>query len=200
MMEQVELRAKADARREVEMAYAAAHAEWFRVWAVAHVWEKANLFDLVRDDLFRPDDFIPRDWASLARHLARLGREAAALGSVALTQMHDVALLGWKIKGAIETRSQLLQLNQLSDAAAVYRQLDNDLIPSLRGRASEAAQLFEDAINQGELGRGGYKMDFNESVIRSETAKRLLVTANQRFGERCKPEWRLRLTKLWNRR
>src|SRR5206468_4559174 len=56
-----------DRREREDVAYAAVHAEYFRLWTVSEQWRMAELANPAVVATMSPDDILPRDWASLTQ-------------------------------------------------------------------------------------------------------------------------------------
>ena len=77
--------------RELDLAYQTLWAEHFRLDALADAWESGDLVQMSLAGVLRPEDVLPRDWATQTTMFGRLGQEAGYLGGVAITQAHDLA-------------------------------------------------------------------------------------------------------------
>jgi len=137
-----------DKREREDVAYAAVHAEYFRIWTLSEQWRRAELANPAVVATMSPDDILPRDWASLTHDLAQLGYLPANIGGFALALAHDAS----RHARALFEEVMAYQQMRPNDPKAADK-FDQEHTPRLieaenvlKKLATEAARTLEDAL------------------------------------------------------
>lgn len=168
-------RTEAEAK-EVDLAFQTVWAEHFRLDALAASYAKADLLQMSLTGILRPEDVLPRDWATQTRMLARLGAEAGYLGGVAITLAHDLArdihefnqsiadLFDRNDERAIGLKVASIRTTGRGSRLAMYEE-------RIRGQCRELATLTWDAASHSPRGDIVRTLTFRDDLA-SEVARK----------------------------
>lgn len=166
--------AEMEERREVDAAYAAVHAEWFRIWAVSEQWRATDLVEWATAGALDPDDIVPRGWSEVTRNLGRLGYTAAYLGSFGFVFAYDAARGAKLLVENARRYMELLPPDEPERAAYESRLLPRlrTLESTVKELATEAADILEDALDHAPDGDRSRSIRLNQR-LRSRHAQEL---------------------------
>ena len=170
----------AEQLREQDLAFQTVWAEHFRIWALAKQWEKGDLIAMSVYGLLRPDDLLPRDWATLTQMLGKLGPEAAFLGAVGVTWAHDMARLVAEFNTMVESHvDRPAGETKIEILRGVYLPELEGHIEAIRNGVSQAALIIWDALRHSGAADRQRTMNFRDDLD-SQIARDAVAEIGQR--------------------